>query len=218
MDHAGDDQTTTVRPVSVAAVNDVDIVVHGLAEVLRHDDRLVVRDRILIGEPVPAPVQVALLDTFARPGPIGEAISLLLEDPMVERVAVFTMDLPSDVAEAAIASGATGVLSKAMTRGELADAVLRIAAGQIVTETGRRSPIDPELDWPGRSQGLSLRESEVLVLASEGLTNAEVGTALYIGSETVKTHLRSAFSKLGVRNRVEAAALVHRSGWQRHLS
>jgi DNA-binding NarL/FixJ family response regulator len=46
---------------------------------------------------------------------------------------------------------------------------------------------------------------------AEGLTNAEIGSRLYLGAETVKTYLRQAFSKLGFRNRVQAATYVVRS-------
>lgn len=198
--------------VSVAAVNDYDLVVNGLAAMLRQDRRLLVRDRIVIGEPVRDPVQVALFDTFGRTEPLESELKQLLADPLVERVAVFTMELLPDMIDAADAAGASGFISKGLTRDEIADAILEVAAGRPVEAVGhRRTPIEPELDWPGRAQGLSMRESEVVVLAAEGRTNAEIGEALYIGTETVKSHLHSAYSKLKVRNRVEATAMVHRS-------
>ena len=50
------------------------------------------------------------------------------------------------------------------------------------------------------------------MLCAQGLTNREIASALYIGTETVKTHLRNAFVKLGLRNRVAAAAFVQRAG------
>ncbi|UDY37464.1 response regulator transcription factor [Dermatobacter hominis] len=196
----------------MAAVNDYDLVVHGLAEMLRHDSRLDVKERIVIGEPVIERVQVALFDTFGRTEPIESEISRLLSEPLVERVVVFSMDLLPDMVDAAMGAGASGFISKGLTRPEIAEAVLRVAAGQEVRAIAhRRTPVEPELDWPGRGQGLSMRESEVLVLAAEGLTNAEIGRALYIGTETVKSHLHAAYTKLKVRNRVEATAMVHRS-------
>jgi DNA-binding NarL/FixJ family response regulator len=203
---------TRLPPVSVAAVNDYDLVVNGLAAMLRHDPRLIVRDRIIIGERVLEPVQVALFDTFGRTEPMEGALTRLLADPLVERVVVFSMDLLPDIADAAAAAGASGFISKGLTRDEITEALLRVAAGQEVRAVAhRRTPVEPELDWPGRLQGLSMRESEVVVLAAEGRTNAEIGAALYIGTETVKSHLAAAYSKLKVRNRVEATAMVHRS-------
>jgi DNA-binding CsgD family transcriptional regulator len=55
---------------------------------------------------------------------------------------------------------------------------------------------------------LSVREREVLGLVASGKTNDEVATALFISPVTVKAHLRHIYEKLGVRNRVEAAALA----------
>lgn len=62
--------------------------------------------------------------------------------------------------------------------------------------------------WIGRSEGLSERESQVLVLCARGLRNREIADALYLNIETVKSHLKHAYSRLGIRNRAEAAAFV----------
>jgi DNA-binding NarL/FixJ family response regulator len=55
---------------------------------------------------------------------------------------------------------------------------------------------------------LSQREKEILALVAAGLTNGQIATRLYLAESTVKTHLSSAFRRLGVRSRREAAALV----------
>ncbi len=60
----------------------------------------------------------------------------------------------------------------------------------------------------GRSIGLTERESEILSLLSTGMTNRELGTSLYVSENTIKTHLRSLYAKLGVRNRAQAASLA----------
>ncbi|MEW6572122.1 MAG: response regulator transcription factor [Bacillota bacterium] len=59
---------------------------------------------------------------------------------------------------------------------------------------------------------LTGREREVLLLLGKNLSNQEIGNALYLSESTVKTHLRSIFRKLGVRNRVEALVVAHRLG------
>ncbi|HQV58873.1 MAG TPA: response regulator transcription factor, partial [Ilumatobacteraceae bacterium] len=104
------------------------------------------------------------------------------------------------------AAGADGFISKALSGSEIADALVRVVAGEQVEAlgTGRKSP--PTIDWPGRSAGLTERESQVLVLCAEGMTNREIADALYIGLETVKSHLRNVFKRLGLRNRTQAAA------------
>jgi len=70
----------------------------------------------------------------------------------------------------------------------------------------------------GLLRTLSARESEVLALASDGLSNPEIATALTISSDTAKEHLRNIYVKLGVRSRLQAAriawqaAVLRRSG------
>jgi DNA-binding NarL/FixJ family response regulator len=100
---------------------------------------------------------------------------------------------------------------------EIARAVVRIAGGEYVEALGADRGLEDcsalsELEWPGRQDGLSERESQVLVLCAEGLTNGEIADALFVGLETVKSHLRSVYSKLDIRNRVAAAAYAQRSG------
>ena len=72
------------------------------------------------------------------------------------------------------------------------------------SSTNRRRTTDAP--WPGRDRGLSRRESEILALLVQGLSNRQIADALYLSSETVKTHVRGLYRKLGVNNRVKAAA------------
>lgn len=59
---------------------------------------------------------------------------------------------------------------------------------------------------------LSKRETEILQLAAAGLRNHEIGVHMHLSSETVKSYLRSAFAKLGARNRTHAVAMAFRRG------
>ena len=76
----------------------------------------------------------------------------------------------------------------------------------------RDAAAGPDAGWPGRSAGLSERESEVLALLARGLTNREIADAMFLSPETVKSYVAQILSKLRVRNRVEATRFVHRSG------
>ena len=66
----------------------------------------------------------------------------------------------------------------------------------------------PELGWPGRSIRLTERESELLSLLPTGMTNRELGAHLCLSENTIKTQLRSLFSKLDVKNRVQAVTVA----------
>ena len=202
-------------PVRVAAVNDYELVVEGVASLLRrYPDRLHLCDAIVIGEPITAgPVDVALYDTYGRVGLAASVLRKLVAHPDVERVAIFSLDFPPELIDEAHAAGASGLISKRLAAEDIADALVRIAGGEFVEALGHaRQPAYERLDWPGKRDGLSERESQVLVLCAEGLRNREIAAALYVGNETVKTHMRNVFAKLGLRNRVEAAAFVQRTG------
>jgi DNA-binding NarL/FixJ family response regulator len=201
-------------PVRVAAVNDYELIVIGLADMLsRYPDRLVVCDRLLVGEPIERDVDVALYDTYGRRGIAAPILEELVASPRIGRVALFSLDLtPALVAEGR-GAGASGFISKSLSGDEIADAIVRVAAGEdVVATVPSPRPALRDLDWPGKEDGLTERESEVLVLLAEGLSNREIGAALYLSPETIKSHVRGIFTKLGFRNRVEATNHVHRSG------
>lgn len=104
----------------------------------------------------------------------------------------------------AVESGADGVVFEADIETSLAPTVRAILAGQIaVPQSCRR-----EVDRPT----LSGREKQVLRLVVAGKSNKTIAAELFLAESTVKCHLSSAFSKLGVRSRNEAADLVVRSG------
>jgi DNA-binding NarL/FixJ family response regulator len=205
-------------PICVAAVNDYELIVEGVASMLRRfPDQLRVRDRIVIGEDLDGPVDVALYDTYGRVGIAAPALRALVDNAQIARVAVFSLDFRPELVAEARAVGASGFISKTLPGKDIADALVRIAAGEYVEATGTPGDLPAgsaldDLEWPGKDDGLSERESQVLVLCAEGLTNREIAASLYVGHETVKSHLRSVYSKLGIRNRVAAASYAQRSG------
>jgi DNA-binding NarL/FixJ family response regulator len=202
------------RRVRVAAVNDYELVVAGVARLLsQFPERLHVCDRVVIGDPIETPIDVALYDTYGRVGAAVSALQVLAETPEIAHVAMFSLDLGAELVAEGRSAGATGFISKGLSGAEIADAIVRVAQGEhVVAVATSVEPASAELDWPGRADGLTERESEVVVLAAEGLSNREIAAALYLSAETVKGYLRQAFAKLGVRNRVEATNYVRRSG------
>lgn len=199
--------------IRVAAVNDDELVVAGLAGLLsRFPDRIEVCDRILIGEPLAAPVDLALYDTFAMDGDLTARLRELRATEGIGAVALFTLDLRPDLLDAARQAGIRSFISKRLSAQEIADAVVAAGRGEAVVVTGSTTQPAGELRWPGRTAGLSQRESEAVVLAAQGLSNREIAAALYVGTETVKSYLSQAYGKLGVRNRVEATNWLRADG------
>jgi DNA-binding NarL/FixJ family response regulator len=205
---------TPERPVRVAAVNDYEIVVEGMARLLqRFPDRLTVCDRILVGQPLHTPVDLALYDTYGRVGVAEDALAKLAATPEITFVAVFSLDLSPRLVEHARAAGACAFISKALPGPAIADAVVRAAHGEEVFAAGPgHRPAAAELDWPGKDDGLSERQSQVLVLLADGLSNAQIAEALYLSPNTVKSYLKEIFARMHFRNRVDATNYVRATG------
>ena len=114
----------------------------------------------------------------------------------------------SALVEAAKA-GAEGFVSKEATNAEIVDAVRRVAGGASVVGEGSAQTMFGYLrshrgDTP-RLAALSDRERQVLGLLSEGLTNREIGSRLFISEKTVRNHVSGLLRKLHLRHRTEAA-------------
>ncbi len=104
----------------------------------------------------------------------------------------------------AVEAGANGVVFEADLEVALAVTVRAVVAGQIAVPAARRH----EVDRPT----LSSREKQVIGLVVTGKSNKAIAGELFLAESTVKCHLSSAFAKLGVRSRNEAADLVRQSG------
>jgi len=118
-----------------------------------------------------------------------------------------------DQVAAAVTSGARGYLVKDVGHEELCAAVASALAGQDLVEPSvRRALADHE---PSRNSGvpqLTERELQVLRGMSQGKSNGQIGRELYLSEDTVKTHARRLFRKLGVGDRAQAVALGFRHG------
>jgi DNA-binding NarL/FixJ family response regulator len=132
-------------------------------------------------------------------------------------VVLTTFDLDEHV-YAALEAGAVGFLLKDAPAAQLAHAVRVAAAGDALlapSVTKRliaRFTVDRPAARPSLPEGLTARETEVLALMAEGLSNAEIADRLIVGDATVKTHVARVLAKLGVRDRVQAVVLAYRSG------
>ena len=197
--------TSDATRIRIALVNDYEIVVEGLARVLEpYADRVEIVE-INARERVDTIVDVALYDTFAQPKPDDEDVSRLVCNPLNRHVAVFTWKMDDDLIEAAVARGARGYFPKSLPTADLVDGLERVAAGESVIHRARaRVRSGPGVEWPGRSLGISDRESEILALITQGKSNADIALLAHLSPNTIKTHIRTLYSKIGAVNRVDA--------------
>ena len=202
------------RRLRVALLNDYDVVVAGLAAMLQPYKRQVRVVDVSTGRPTRrAPIDVVLYDSYGRPGLDLNRVSRTVEQENIGHVAVFTFDFHHDLIADTLARGATGYLWKGLRSDELVDALERIVDGQVVISDARphTHPLGgSEVAWPLRDRGLTARESEALALLVSGLRNREIGDAMFVSTDTVKTHLANVYRKLAVRNRAEAVAVALR--------
>ena len=119
----------------------------------------------------------------------------------------------------ALRVGASGYLLKRIGGEELVTQIERAHAGETVIDPGlaaravdTAARLQRDEYWPGARHGLTQRESEILSFMVSGLSNRAIATRLVIGDETVKSHLRSIYRKLDVRDRTSAVATALREG------
>jgi DNA-binding NarL/FixJ family response regulator len=191
--------------IRIALVNDYEVVVAGVAHLLdRYRDRVVVAE-IDLTEPVAEDVDIALYDNFAQAEADHDDSEALIASPQAQRVVVYTWNFDDDLVQAALTKGTDGYLSKALPASDLVDALERVHGGEVVvSEAPNRGRLSVGQDWPGRSEGLTERESEILALITQGRTNSEIGAITYLSINSIKTHIRSAYRKIGATSRTQA--------------
>ena len=218
--------TATTPPVRIVVADDHEVVRSGFAELLDTQPDFAVVGTAANGQQAvevsrERSPDVVLMD-IRMPGMDGiEATRQLASDGARRpRVLVLTtFDLDEYVYDA-LRAGASGFLLKDVTAERLIEAVRIIAAGdallapgvtrRLISEFAQRPAARPQ---PVRSFGdLTPRETEVLGLVAEGLSNPEIAARLVVTEETVKTHVSRILNKLGLRDRTQAVVAAYESG------
>jgi len=196
--------STDPQPIKIALVDDYDVVVVGIANMLEpYRDRVVVAE-LDTNEPLEDEVDIALYDSFAQAEADHDHIKTLVDNPRAKRVAIYTWNFHPDLLERAKELGVHGYLSKAMSARELVEAIESMHAGENVISPQQGNARRSSGDWPGRSEGLSDRESEILALITQGKSNAEVAELTYLSPNTIKSYIRSLYRKINVESRTQA--------------
>lgn len=206
--------------------------IHRTIRVLVADDHVVVRAGIVallageqdievVGEAVDGEqaVQLALalrpdvvVMDVRMPGLTGDAATARIRERADDvRVLVLTTYESDASILSAIEAGASGYLLKAAPADELIAGVRSVAAGEVALSPAIAAQLVARVRTPAPPT-LTPRETEVLRLVAEGLSNRIIGERLHLGEATIKTHLVRAFEKLGVNDRTRAVTLAMERG------
>ena len=206
----------------VLLVDDEELVRAGLRAVLDADPDLTVLGEATDGAEVPGLVarlrpDVVLMDVRMPTVDGITATRDLVRRPDPPRVLVLTTFGHDRYVYDALRAGATGFLLKRTPPRDIARAVHTVAAGDsLLFPAAVRELVAGFAPGGGDAlapAGLTAREGEVLRAMARGLSNAEIAAELYLGVETVKTHVAGVLAKTGSRDRTQAVVAAYESGF-----
>ena len=203
--------------IRILTVDDHSVVRQGLRMFLALDEELEVvgeaadgREAVRLAHELQP--DVVLMDLL-MPGMDGISATKAIRHSLPEvEVIALTSVLEDQAVYDAMRAGAIGYLLKDTQADELCAAIKAAAAGQVQLSPEAAARLMREVQAPESPETLTPRETEVLRLLAQGKSNKEIGTELVIGLKTVKTHVSSVLSKLGVSSRTQAALHAVRIG------
>lgn len=212
--------------IRVVVVDDQALVRRGFVMILRvHDDIEVMAEAGTGLEAVEAARKhrpdVILMD-IRMPGMDGiEATSRILREADWDvRVLILTTFDPDEYVYKALRAGASAFVLKDIPPEQLATAVRTVAEGgallapsitrRLIDQFAERRVVNTTV--AGRLERLTERELEIVVAAARGASNSEIAAQLFIGPATVKSHVSSILTKLGLRDRIQIVIFAYESG------
>ncbi|UXA14679.1 response regulator transcription factor [Mycobacterium sp. SMC-8] len=212
-------------PVRIVLVDDHEMVIEGLKAMLAaFSDRVTVVGQAVGADHVLGVVagldpDIVLCDVRMQGSSGLDVCQQLRERDPGRKVVMLSVYDDEQYLYQALRVGASGYLLKSISSEELVKQLEYVHGGQTAidpsmaaraADTAARMQRDEF--WPGARHGLTQRESEILALVVNGLSNRAIAARLIIGDETVKTHLSSIYRKLGVSDRTGAVATALREG------
>jgi DNA-binding NarL/FixJ family response regulator len=143
---------------------------------------------------------VVVVEDRQRRGLVHDVRTLRAQLPEESLIVAVGADDRRGAIQSALGAGARAYVALDRMNESLIPSLAAALAGQLV--------LPSERNGQGLGRVLTSREKQVLALVVMGMSNAEIATKLYLAESTVKSHLSSAFAKLGVRSRNEAAATI----------
>jgi len=202
------------RQIKVMLVDDHSMVRRGLVAFLKNETDLDIiaeaqDGREAIEKCKDAEPDVILMD-LVMPSLGGVAATRMILDRWPDiRILALTSFQEKDLVQEALQAGATGYLLKNVSGEELADAIRSTFAGKpTLAKEAVESLIQPEPTESTLGEDLTRREHDVLSLLVKGLSNPEIAVQLSVSRSTIKSHVSSILTKLGVSNRAEAITLA----------
>lgn len=210
------------RPIRVGIVDDHRMVREGLRTMLREQPRVEIvgeaEDQAgalrMIDEATP---EVILLDIRLKGTSGLDTCRVILQRFPDVKIIFLTVYEDEQYIFEALRAGASGYILKKVSDDDLVKVIEQVRAGEILVDPALTGQV--ALRAASRSQslaearfGLSPREAEVLGLITQGMSNHQIAEQLFIGEETVKSHVRSILRKLGVKDRTQAVSLALREG------
>ena len=204
--------------IRLLLVDDHEIVRRGLRELLEaHDDLTVVAEAASVEEAEAVDVDaidVAVLDVRL---PDGSGVDLC-RDLRERRVDLACLMLTSfadnEAMSASVLAGAKGYVLKNVRGDDLVDSIRRVATGEMLLSPDQieraRERLRRQITEDIRLERLSHQERRILELLSEGLSNREIATEMFLAEKTVKNYVSNLLAKLGFQRRTEAALFAQR--------
>ena len=212
-------------PIRVVLVDDHQMILDGLRSMLApHRDRIALVLATTSAEEAlrsirEDPPDVALVDVRMKHMFGLDLCAKIIDAAPSVRVVMLTVHDDEQYLFQALRAGAKGYLTKQVTAEELIAHLERVREGETVIEPSMAGQVAQSAArlhrgefWPGAHLGLTQRESEVLELLVKGHSNRAIASRLVLGEETIKTHVRGVYRKLGVGDRSQAVAFALREG------